>query len=553
MQGAHRAAAQMLFQQSKVAILTTDRTADPWLRWFRIALWTALLASSVLYIRFTWHWPLVGDSSLIHYIAFLMDRGWAPYRDLGDMNLPGSFLIEWAAMHVFGTGSLAWRLFDLTVLSATAAGFLAIAGRGNRLAGAFAAVLFAVIHGRDGINNTGQRDLTMAALVVLCYALLFLAWRTESGKKSAGAACLFGFCIAAAGTIKPTALPLGLMLVVALAFVLRQQQRPAARAVLLAAAGYLTPLLVCFVFLGREHAVGAFVHSLFTVVPYFAGLGRKPLSFLLLHSVSPLMGLVAVWFLLVIASTMATGFWRRWRRPWSLQQWERAALLFGAAVMLAGLVAQGKGFPYHRYPFLALLLPVIAVDLVSALRQRGVVLALAVAGLAYGAFVVVPQSVAAVHRYDGRNQELITMIEADLTRLGGPSLSGRVQCMDTISGCTTALYRMRLEPATGLLSDFLVFGPEGNPAVRDAQSQFLDKVNARPPEVIVVTANLFPDGPGDFGKLAMWPEFQQLLSSRYRLCAQRTPPDPVLWWSRVEPPTSYRVYVLQRCFAAGAG
>jgi hypothetical protein len=221
--------------------------------------------------------------------------------------------------------------------------------------------------------------------------------------------------------------------------------------------------------------------------------------------------------------------------------------------MLAGLVAQGKGFPYHRYPFLALLLPVIAVDPVSALRQRGVVLALAVAGLAYGAFVVVPQSVAAVHRYDGRNQELITMIEEDLTRLGGPSLSGRVQCMDTISGCTTALYRMRLEPATGLLSDFLVFGPEGNPAVRDARSQFLDKVNARSPEVIVVTANLFPDGPGDFGKLAMWPEFQQLLSSRYRLCAQRTPPDPVLWWSRVEPPTSYRVYVLHRCFAEGTG
>ena len=536
-------------------------TADPpnhlpsaqWLRWFRIALWTALLASSFLYIGLTWHWPLVGDSSLIHYIAFLMDRGWAPYRDLGDMNLPGSFLIEWAAMHVFGTGSLAWRLFDLAVLAATAAGFLAVAGRGNQLAGAFAAVLFAVIHGRDGINNTGQRDLVMAALVVLGYAFLFRAWRADGRKESGFSACLFGFCLAAAGTIKPTALPLGVVLLVALAFVLQQQQKSAVREVLLAAAGFITPLLICFVFLGREHAIGAFLYGLRTVVPYFAGLGRKPLSFLLIHSVSPLMGLVVVWFLLVIVSTMATGSWRRWRQPWSLQQGERAALLFGAAVMLAGLVAQGKGFPYHRYPFLALLLPLIALDLVSALRQRGLVRALAVAGLAYGAFVVVPQSVADVHRYDGRNQELIAMIQSDLTRLGGPSLSGHVQCMDTISGCTTALYRMRLEPATGLLSDFLVFGPEANSAVRDARSQFLDKVNARPPEVIVVTANLFPDGPGDFGKLAMWPEFQQLLSSRYRLCAQRTPPDPVLWWSRVEPPTSYRVYVLDRCFAAGAG
>lgn len=533
--------------------MTANRPNNNWLRWFRIALWTVLLAASALYIFFTWHWPLVGDSSLIHYIAFLMDRGWAPYRDLGDMNLPGSFLIEWASMHIFGTGSLAWRLFDLTVLAATAAGFLGIAGRGNRLAGAFAAVVFAVIHGRDGINNTGQRDLTMAALVVLAYAFLFLVWRTEPGKKSTGAAFLFGFCIAAAGTIKPTALPLGLVLLVALALVLMQQSKPAVSCVLLAGIGFILPLLTCFVFLEREHAIGAFTQSLRTVVPYFAGLGRKPLSFLLLHSVSPLMGLVAVWLLLVVVSTIIEGSWRRWTEPWSAQNRERAALLFGAAAMLAGLVVQGKGFPYHRYPFLALLLPVMALDLITALRQRGVVLVLGVAGLAYGGFVVVPESVAAVHRYDWRNQELITMIQADLTRLGGPSLSGHVQCMDTISGCTTALYRMRLEPATGLLSDFLVFGPGTNPAVRSARARFLDKAEVQPPEVIVVTANLFPDGPGEFQKLAMWPEFQQILNTRYRLCVQRTPPDPVLWWSRVEPPTSYRVYVLNGCFAAGAG
>ncbi|MGC2618774.1 MAG: hypothetical protein WA414_07000 [Acidobacteriaceae bacterium] len=511
------------------------------IRWVRGALGAVLLVCAGLYVAWTWHWPLVGDSSLIHYIAFLMDRGWAPYRDLGDMNMPGSFLIEWAAMHTFGGGSLAWRLFDLSVLAAAAAGMLAIVWPEDRLAGVFAAVLFMVVHGRDGINNTGQRDLTMAALVVVAYAFLFLAWRRGAG----WAAFLFGFCMAAAGTMKPTALPLGVVLLVALVLVLRGEGKPARKVVLLGVAGFLLPLAICLVFLVRERALGAFVHSVATVVPYFAGLGRKPVSFLLVHSVSPLMGLVGVWLVLAVGLMVADREWAgAWTESWTVQRWERAALLLGVAVMLAGFVVQGKGFPYHRYPFLALLLVVMGMDLTRALRRRGVWLALGVLGLGYGAFVVAPQSLADVRRYDWWNQEQLVMMQGDLTRLGGAALSGKVQCLDTISGCTGTLYRMRLEPATGLLSDFLVFGPEQDVAVREARLHFMAAVEARPPAVIVVTSHLFPSGPGDFQKLAMWPELESWMDARYQLCVEWTPRDPVRWWSRVEMPSGYRIYVL---------
>lgn len=523
-------------------------------RWLRLGLWIALLACSALYVVWTWRWPLLGDSSLIHYICFLMQRGWAPYRTLGDMNMPGSFLIEWSAMHVYGSGSMGWRLFDLTVLAATAAGLVAIAWPYDRLAGVFAAVVFMVVHGRDGLNDTGQRDLAMAALLVLAYAGLFLVWRRGSGRSSSlgsrgGStlpAFLFGFCIAAAGTIKPTALPLGIVLLAAMAVVLRGQGKPAAQAVLAGTVGFLLPPAVCFVFLVREQALGAFAHNLTTVVPYFASLGRRPPGFLLLHSVSPLLPLAIVWVVLAAGQPVANGAWRKWKHGWTEERWERAALLLGAAAMLAGFMLQGKGFPYHRYPFLVLLLAQIGIELTRALRQRGVWLLLGAAGLAYGAFVLAPQSVMAVRKYDWRNQGSIAMMQADLTRLGGSALSGRVQCIDTISGCTDTLYRMRLEPTTGLLSDFLVFGPEQNPAVHEARARFLGAVEARPPEVIVVVSSLFPSGPGEYRKLARWPEFASWLAARYRLCAQRTPA-PVRWWGRVEQPPGYRVYVLARC------
>ena len=86
-------------------------------RLFRAALAASLTVSALLYFLWSWRWPLVGDASLIHYIGFLIQRGWVPYAQLGDMNMPGSYLIEIAAMHIYGMGDVAWRLFDFTLLA----------------------------------------------------------------------------------------------------------------------------------------------------------------------------------------------------------------------------------------------------------------------------------------------------------------------------------------------------------------------------------------------------------------------------------------------------
>ncbi len=56
---------------------------------------------------------MIGDAALMHYVVFLMDRGAAPYRDLSEINLPGSYFVEWAVVHIAGGGELAWRCFDL--------------------------------------------------------------------------------------------------------------------------------------------------------------------------------------------------------------------------------------------------------------------------------------------------------------------------------------------------------------------------------------------------------------------------------------------------------
>ena len=53
------------------------------------------------------------------------------------------------------------------------------------------------------------------------------------------------------------------------------------------------------------------------------------------------------------------------------------------------------------------------------------------------------------------------------------TLSGRVQCLDTIHDCLPTLYTMRLLPATGTLGDVSLFGPSGEAVVERSRRGFL--------------------------------------------------------------------------------
>ena len=76
-----------------------------------------LISCVVVFIACSWHWPLTSDASLMHYVVFLMRHGMQPYRNIIDMNLPGSYLMEGAAISAFGRDSIGCRLYDLTLLA----------------------------------------------------------------------------------------------------------------------------------------------------------------------------------------------------------------------------------------------------------------------------------------------------------------------------------------------------------------------------------------------------------------------------------------------------
>ena len=140
-----------------------------------------------------------------------MSKGFVPYKDIVDVNLPGSYVTETIAMKLFGWGAFGWRLYDAALMLILVFAAMAIAGRKDWWAGLAAGALFLVIHEQDGLAQSGQRDLLIAVLLVCAYAALFMARRYM--RKGLGI-LLCGFLIGATVTIKPLFLPLGLALII---------------------------------------------------------------------------------------------------------------------------------------------------------------------------------------------------------------------------------------------------------------------------------------------------------------------------------------------------
>lgn len=494
---------------------------------FQAAAFLALLGCACLLIVRTLHWPLVGDASLMHYAVFLMQRGMAPYRDIVDINMPGSYFVAWLEMHIFGTGALALRIFDFSLIVAAAIAMIAIARPYGWFGGFFAASLLLILHIRDGVDQSGQRDLTAAVLLLMACAFLFHALR--GGR--VWTVALSGLCVGVAATIKPTIIPFELVLLAVLFAKGKPDYKPVAAQIACGTVGFLLPIAAVFLFLLQERALHAFWNTLTGLVPYHAGIGRLPARYFVGHSIPSM--LLPLAGLCVIAACA--------RKNW--RNWEMTTLWLGFAVGVISLFVQGKGYPYHRYPAEVFLLLLAGINFTASLKKPGIARTIGIVGLGLGAFALAPISTAKAMHYEGENQEFITSLQRDLTELGGARLSGEVQCMDTTAGCINTLYDMRLVQDTGFLYDCYLFAPQLSPVQTQLRLRFWAAIQRKPPEIFVVSDQLCVSGASNYAKLDRWPRLRDYLESNYDLYVQRSPTRAVRWWSHAGRPFGYRMYV----------
>lgn len=520
-------------------------------RWRTFAGWAlalCLLLGLAAFVRLSLHWPLVGDATLLHYSIFLLRHGFAPYRQLVDVNLPGTYAFEWLVIRLFGYGALPWRLFDFSLLLALGAASLPLLGtcehsrRAPRrlLAALWVMTLFALLHGRDGFTDLGQRDLLMTVLLALGYVFFFRALAAQA-RYTAAWLLGCGLAIGAAASVKPTALLLLPVLLLLFLSGRHGSTRSALRYAAAMVAGAAIPGAAVLLYLLHEHALGAFLRIMTKLVPLHSSLFR--------HSAMALLGgtISSVMLPLVVLGLPALLLSRPWRSV------QGRALLAGFGFGVLSFVLQGRGYPYHRYPSEFFLLLLYARAFITAgqsavatspLRRR---LVQASAGLAllFSVVGIAANALASMDRLTPAQDSFESALASALDQRGGAALSGKVQCVDMAGGCVTTLLRLRLVQSTGFLYDCYALaqvGPEFAAEQRRYREAWLAALRRAQPAWMIVSSD--ECGPADFRytKLSRWPALADLLQDDYKLADQWTPQHPENWYGHAALPYGFRLY-----------
>jgi hypothetical protein len=514
----------------KLPILIDQRPSGGWQRPNGLVAATLTVATSLLAlggifsIIAAWHWPLFGDAGIFHYVVFLIEHGQVPYSEIKDINFPGTYLLDAAAMGIYGKGARGERLYDLSLcLVACASMTLSVGPRfWRRLSGLSAGLLFILIHLQDGLAEAGQRDFAMASLVLLAYAIL-IRGKARSWMHVFVYELIVGFTL----TVKPTLLPLA-----AVPFLLTHNTSGRVpncswRHISLSVAALFVAPTGALLWLWRLDSLRSFV-AVFTSIGVLHGqLARKSFWFLLVHSMSPVSLIFVIWLAIILTSKMQ-------------RIAEHRALVFCVICGFASYYAQGKGLSYQRYPFLAFALLLIFSDFYDAALRSGWSRYLAVLGFALAGMLFAPKLAWSVVHFD-----TATPFEQALTNTlieSGVAQSKNIQCLDTFSGCLTTLYQLQSIQSTGYLYDCYLFTAPST--IRDQyRTKFLAEIHATQPRAIVLTDELcFAEHQG-FDWIDSWPDLASYLSNNYLLNTEWSSRRTYRWWNRPQRPTAFRVYL----------
>jgi hypothetical protein len=476
---------------------------------------------AIYYVHCSVHWQMTVDSPIMHYVNFLMDHGYKPYSDITDNNMPGAYYTEAWAMHLFGGGDLAWRIYDFFLTVVLTGALVVIARPYDWVAGVFASGLFLTIHAAEGTDYSVEREQVIVVLLAVGFAALFTATR----RRIPALTVLLGLTCGLAISIKPTFLPLPLALLALMAFVLHRRGIAWLPYVAWALLGLATIAALDLEFLLQHHSMTSFLFVLRTITPAYASLER--------FGVVHLLGLVLpkyLWELVLLV--VVTGLARRGRHgAWTWEQW---ALAMGATFGLISYFVQGKGFAHHRYTYLVMLFLLMGIEVFAALHDRGWPFLWATASLIFLMLVIAPYFTRELHRRGNGQAVMANAMEADLAHLGGAAtLQDKVQCFDMVDGCLNALYHLQIVENTGFTGDMLLFTREQTVATRYYRNLYWQLARKDPPTLLLVS-NLVLLEPSTFNKLENWPQFNLYLQQNFSEVEERSfPPQS----------DAYRIYI----------
>jgi hypothetical protein len=435
-------------------------------------------------------WPLIHDAPLMHYVAWLIGSGAAPYRDVFDMNAPGAYLVHLGVLRVLGAGDIGWRLFDLGWLGLTCAVVVLFTRPFGAVAAAVSSLSFAAYHLAGGAWLSGQRDF------LLCLFLVTGALLVVSGGGAARLAAA-GLTGGAAAALKPPAVIFLLLLAL---FGARSHGRPRWRGAAVVLVGGAVMPLMCAAWLAWTGGLAAFVRaSVDYVIPLYSRLARVS-PWTTVERIPfgwPLWALLGA---LIVLGALA-----------GVREVHRLVVLAGVGYGVVHLALQAKGWEYQLYPLalFACLAAGLAVAAGRALARWGAVAAVALLSLTLWAKGVQESAAAWVTDKAAR----VTRITDDLRAQFAPG--DLIQVLDTAEGGVHALFRLGARQPTRFIYDFHFFHDETNATILALRAEFVGALARHPPKFVLMLRKGWPSG--EYERFDGFPEFAHWLAAGYEL------------------------------------
>jgi hypothetical protein len=466
-------------------------------------------------------WPYIHDSPLMLYAGWHMAEGGVPYRDLFDMNVPGTYFAMWTLGATFGWERLGFRIFDLLCLSILAAGTFAWLRKCGRAPAVAASLLFPLWYLAAGPSTSMQREFL---------ALVPFACMLGLGESSLPSPVRFfgtGMLAGAAALIKPQ------FLLLALPPLVRQTvMAPAAervRLVALMGAGIGLPIVAAGAFLAYRGGLDAFIDIATGYWPLYSQLsgshqalsGTDRLRYL---GESTLAGLKSPYILLALvglAAVITDG--QRRGMAWML------AAVIGAAALYPAF--SGQFWTYHWLPFQYVLLATASLALMSSSVSGWTAGNIIRAAAASITLLAVGSSAVAALVASSSGYPASDVVRSRARALGVPGEVAEflrahlqpgdlVQPLDWTGGAVHGMLEARARLATRFMYDFHFYHHVDTPYIVRLRRQFVRQLAAvRPRFVIrVFDGRPWPGGPGTSRE---FPALEAFLEAEYRVVRAR--------------------------------
>ncbi|MCX6023031.1 MAG: glycosyltransferase family 39 protein [Chloroflexi bacterium] len=529
-----------------------------------ILLTLCLVGGAALLAAALWRslsWPLIHDSPLMHYIAWLIMQGAVPYRDILDMNLPGVYLLHLGLLNTLGPSDAAWRFFDLAWLLATTALLFAYCRPlGGALGGAAAALVFALYHLGGGAAQAGQRDYLMCVFLLAGLYGMAHAWEGRPWRRSL---LLAGLALGAAMTIKPFVGVLWLGCAVLAAIAARRRGWPVWQAAGAVLAGGGLPPALCGLWLLSLGALPAFISvQLDFNLPFYGKVNQVsiPRMYTIIFDeftqairfvtvvlvneppslraiIGGLLGLPVLGLVIRILVVLGAGLFGLAATAGlavnaglvAVQRFTIRHLLAGVGLLYGVLnyVAQGRGSEYHRYPMVLFVCVLLAAALslavaypprwprrfAGAFRFAPPVALAAVLALVGARDLALPER----NRQVAVKEQRVTEVAAELRRLVPPG--GTAQVMDMVSGGIHSLLRAGIQEPTRFIYDFQFYEFIEDPRIQALQSEYLAALRQNKPAAVVVFKESWARH--DYDRLDRFPAMLDVLQQDYTLAVAK--------------------------------